>query len=408
MRRSLSYIVLAALPALAGACAFELSDAQGSNSGPNNPNNPNNPNTPNPGDDAGPQVPPPATLADGGLPSADQGQGPAADSGVPPKADTGATTPPSQNPLSKVKYWAYQIQGLDANGAVSKLVASKYDMLVLEPTRTDKGNSSFDSKGMVQQLHATKGKSGHKRIVIAYIDVGEAENWRYYWKSWWTEPTEHAKGDPDFLIIPDPDGWADNFPVAYWDKRWKDIMIYNSDSMLQKLLDDGYDGIYMDWVEAFSNDAVAAEAKKQGKDPAVEMITFIGEIRAFARKQNPNFLVIAQNASELLDGHPEYLKEIDAIAQEQIYYDGDADVGWSSPSGCDKKVPDTGSEYSAAFYNSYLKQYKQAGLPVFNVEYACNGSKVSTSFNKSSQQGWITYVSRRSLEKLTSTPPPGY
>ena len=40
-------------------------------------------------------------------------------------------------PLSEVTYWAYQIQDISEPGAVDKLADSRYDMLVLEPTRTD-------------------------------------------------------------------------------------------------------------------------------------------------------------------------------------------------------------------------------------------------------------------------------
>ncbi len=324
----------------------------------------------------------------------------------PPSPDQ--KTPAAQNPLSKVKLWGYQIQHLTASGAVSELVSSKYDMLVLEPTRTDKHTSSFDTKAMVAKLHASQGKSGSPKIVVAYIDIGEAENWRYYWKSWWTEPTEDDGGDPDFLITTDPDGWRGNYPVAYWDKRWKNIIIYNSDSMLQKAIDDGFDGIYMDWVEGYANKKVKAAAKDAGKDPAVEMIHFIAEIRAYARKQNPGFLVIAQNAPGLVDGHPEYLKEIDALAQEQVYFDGDADTNWSHPDSCDQVVPNSGSTYSRSYYLKKLMVYQSAGLPVFNCEYACDADNVDEAYTESAKHGFVTYVTRRPLSKLTTTPPPGY
>src|SRR4051812_2044569 len=51
-----------------------------------------------------------------------------ADSGAD-GADAGGSTPV---PLSQVKRWAYQIQHLDNTGAVTPLVSSRYDMLVLE------------------------------------------------------------------------------------------------------------------------------------------------------------------------------------------------------------------------------------------------------------------------------------
>ncbi len=318
------------------------------------------------------------------------------------------STPGKPNPLSGVLYWAYQIQDIDHSGAVDALVKSRYDMLVLEPTRTDRNHKTFDTKGMVSRLHATQGASGKKRIVIAYLDIGEAESWRYYWKSDWEAPTTDDKGTPDFMIIPDPDGWAHNYPVAYWDPRWKDIIIHNKDSMLAKVLDDGFDGIYMDWVEAFVNKRIVQEAKDAGKDPAEEMIAFIREIRVFAQARNPNFLVIAQNASSLAVGRPHYVKVIDAIAQEQIFYDGDADTGWDDGDACDHVVPKVGATYSQAFYTKNLKVYSSAGLPIFNAEYACSQTKVKDAYTRSRQLGYMPYVSRRPLSRLTTDAPFGY
>ena len=54
--------------------------------------------------------------------------------------------------LDEVSHWAYQIQDVASSGAVEALVASSYDMLVIEPTRTDKSSYDFDTAGMVTKL----------------------------------------------------------------------------------------------------------------------------------------------------------------------------------------------------------------------------------------------------------------
>jgi cysteinyl-tRNA synthetase len=53
--------------------------------------------------------------------------------------------------------------------------------------------------------------------------------------------------------------------------------------MIDEALQDGFDGIYLDWVEAYQNDIIAGQAKKKGLDPAAEMIKFIGEMREYAK-----------------------------------------------------------------------------------------------------------------------------
>ncbi len=318
-----------------------------------------------------------------------------------PGGDRGETAPPAR-PLAGVAFWAYQIVGLDRAGAVDQLAASRYDLLVVDPTRTDKSLTSFDGKGMVSRLHATQGKSGRARLVLAYVDLGEAEQWRTYWQSSWVKPTASQRGDPDFLITTDPDGWSGNYPVAYWDPRWRSIIIDGPGSVLQQVLDDGYDGIYLDWIEAYQNVKVAAAAKAAGKDAAAEMVAFVAALRAQARARRPDFLVVPQNAPELAAQRPEYVALLDGFVQEQIYFDGKADLAWTDPAACDLRRSDS------AATEAKLRVLQSAGVPVLNVEYACAPANVAEAYSRSTKNGTVAYVTRRPLDRLSSTPPPGY
>lgn len=327
--------------------------------------------------------------------------------------------PATKGPLAlgQVRWWAYQIQGVGESGAVDDLAASHYDLLVLEPTRTDWSSEDreFDTKGMVARLKATAGGDGeHRKRVIAYINIGEAEDWRWYW-TWsrtWKQGDPRPADWPNYILTHDPDGWGGNYPVAYWDPRWKDVVIHgkNQDSapygdytsMLDEVIKDGFDGVYLDWVEGYEHEAVVAEANQAGVDPAVEMINFISEIRAYGRQRDPNFIVIQQNAAALLDGHPGLLNVIDAIAQEEVWYAGDATDNWYDPDGYDQRNDQELTDY----YIGYLDQYLAAGVPVFNCEYA--RYKASKAYSLSSAKGYVAYCTRTSLAALTTTPPPGY
>jgi hypothetical protein len=64
------------------------------------------------------------------------------------------TAESSPLPLSSVRYWAYQIQGLDTSGAIDKIVNSKYDMVIIEPTVTY--DPDFDARDMVNRIKASK------------------------------------------------------------------------------------------------------------------------------------------------------------------------------------------------------------------------------------------------------------
>ena len=351
---------------------------------------------------AAPVDPPPAAPPDD--------NGPA----VPPPSGDGDGTPGQPTRLSEVRFWAYQIGALNEDGAIDALAESAYDLLVLEPTRTDRENTDFDTAAMVARLKASDGsRPGFKKIVVAYIDIGEAEDWRTYWPESWVAPTAGGPGEPDFLLTVDPDGWSGNYPLAFWDERWKDIIINNDDSILQQVLDDGFDGIYMDWVEAYSDVDVMAAAEAAGLDPKAEMIEFIREIREHVREQDPNFFIIPQNASEIaFEIEEEYFAIIDAIGQEQIYFDGDADTEWDDPKAGDKSVPDEGADendgYNRRFYEETLQPYLDAGIPVFSIDYARETANVAEAYSTASNNGYVPYVSLRPLDRLTETPPPDY
>ncbi|UCC62587.1 MAG: endo alpha-1,4 polygalactosaminidase [Anaerolineae bacterium] len=320
-------------------------------------------------------------------------------------------------PLEEVTYWAYQLQDLSRMGAVDALVASHYDMLVLEPTRTDWSSDDryFDTRDMVRRLKNSRASDGvHRKLIIAYIDIGEAEDWRWYW-TWskdWNCAGDPPADWPDYILACDPDGWSGNYPVAYWDEDWKDIVITGDhqgpdpgrdySSVIDETIIDGFDGIYLDWVEGFDNEDVVAAAQAVGKDPAVEMIAFIQEMRDYATARNPSFLIIQQNAAALSDGHPELFGLIDAIAQEAVWYDGDATDEWDDPDGYD----DINESSLTDYYIGYLDQYLDAGLPVFDCEYALDFA--DTAYANALSRGYVPYVTRRSLSRLTTTPPPGY
>ena len=125
-------------------------------------------------------------------------------------------------------------------------------------------------------------------------------------------------------------------------------------------------------------------------------------MRDYATLRDPNFIIIQQNAASLIDGHPELTNVIDAIAQEAIWYDGDADVDWDDPNGYDY----ANGQDLVDYYIDYLWEYRVAGLPVFDCEYALEHA--ADAYTKSYDEDFIPYATRRSLSRLTTTPPPGY
>jgi len=227
----------------------------------------------------------------------------------------------------KVSTWMYQLQWLDNNSHIDQLDDTEYDMMVVEPGFNFK-EEPYDVKYLVSSLKEKP--NGEERIVLAYIDIGQAEDYRTYWKKNWVAPTARKKGSPEFLITIDPDGWSGNYPVAYWQKAWQDLWL-GKNGMIEKIAEYGFDGIYLDWVEAYDEDKISKAADSQNVDAENEMMHFIKKMRETGKAINPDFLVVPQNAPYLLDKNPVfYASIIDAIATEDTWFYGEGDAPWNS------------------------------------------------------------------------------
>jgi cysteinyl-tRNA synthetase, unknown class len=304
------------------------------------------------------------------------------------------------NPLNNVHSFMYQLQGLEDRDSQEQLARSAYDMLIVEPTFTLKGEEAFNAKEMVAKLKA--GKPG--RIVVAYVDIGEAERFRSYWNASWKRPTKKKSGSPAFLLAPDPDGWKDDVSIAYWDEQWQRIWL-GPDGVLRKIMAAGFDGIYMDWVEAYDEPRVVAEARKQGVDPTKAMVDFIAAIRGELRALRANAIVIAQNAPDLIDADRRYSSLIDGVGFEDTWFRGDADAQWNNAKGGDIRNDGKDEDSTAARLKQYQK-FRGAGIPVFTIDYCLKPENAGSVYRAASNEGLIPLVTRVSLERMTTTPPP--
>lgn len=145
--------------------------------------------------------------------------------------------------LSQIRNYLYLINPseFDTKEEYLKAVeATNYDLIVIDLyyDNTAFPLTAYDVKRLKKKAN------GAKRLVLSYINVGAAENWRYYWKPEW------KLGSPKFLKKT-YQGYDNEFYVQYWDKQWRDIIYGNEDSYMQKILDAGFDGAYLDNMEAY-------------------------------------------------------------------------------------------------------------------------------------------------------------
>ncbi len=122
---------------------------------------------------------------------------------------------------------------------INAVTSTNYDLVIMD---------LFFNDGVVftaSELGQLKNKAnGGKRLVIAYMSIGEAEDYRYYWQSSWNT------NRPAWMDAENPD-WEGNFKVEYWNKEWQSIIFGNDGSYLKKIIDAGFDGVYLDIIDAY-------------------------------------------------------------------------------------------------------------------------------------------------------------
>ncbi len=286
-----------------------------------------------------------------------------------------------------VRSWAIQLQGIDREGAADALAREPVDLLVLEATRTVKGQESFPTRALVARLSRDK-------LCLAYVNVGQAEDYRTYWTGAWRGP-----GEPSFVLGADPDGWAGNYPVAYWDPRWRCELWGAPGALVDLAIEDGFDGVLCDWVLGYEDATVASAARRAGVDPARAMAELLRDLRAYARAKRPGFLLIAQNGIGLPERVPESFAWIDGYTQESLSFMGRAGAAWEDAEAGDLPIPAEG-DWSTAALSARIAGLRARGARVFTLDYARKPENVALALRRSRALGCIPAVSLSPLDRL--------
>ena len=305
--------------------------------------------------------------------------------------------------LASVKSWASQLQGVERPGAVAKLCRARVDLVVIEATRSVRGNESFDLLGTVARIRTSRGDQRAFKLCAAYLNVGQAEDYRDYWTNAWQKPTATSTGQPDFVLSLDPDGWPGNYPVAFWDPRWQRVLFGHENALLDRAIAAGFDGVYLDWILAWSDKHVLAAARAAKVDPAKAMVELLLAMRAYARERKPRFFLIAQNGAWLGDSDPRFFQAIDGFAQEDVWFRGEAGNDWNSPKSGDiaaKRKRVAGKDVLVAQLESIVSR----GVPVLTIDYALDPANIDKAYRESRRAGFVPFVSRTPLDRLPAFP----
>jgi cysteinyl-tRNA synthetase len=278
--------------------------------------------------------------------------------------------------------------------SISALANNRFDLLVMDYSRYGDAESEFKA---AQIAEIKKGGSwGCPKIVLVYMSIGEAEDYRFYWNRSWTK-------SPPAWLGPENQDWEGNYKVRYWMTGWQDIILGRrtgpGKSYLDRIIDQGFDGVYLDIIDAYEYWSGKEGGEERTRVQArQDMADFLKRIRAYARDRRgmSEFLVVPQNAADIIWNDTgaldavglDYLACCDAIGQEDLWYD----EIWPQPVGSIQRTLKA------------LNAYKENGKKVLSIDYVwdaahksspANVSRFNNYYSKATDKGFIPYAGNR-------------
>lgn len=282
--------------------------------------------------------------------------------------------------LGGARSWGYQLQDLD----VAAAARCDYDLLVIDYARDGSARSALKPR----ELDRLKRKpDGSRRLVYAYLSVGEAETYRFYWDAGW------QKAPPPWLLGENPD-WAGNHLVAFWHEEWRRILLDPETGYVARIAAAGFDGLYLDRCDVYEDIPAAAPAiAAEAGDLEARMVGFIATFAGEVRSRYPRLGIVMQNAEQLLE-HAAVLGAIDGIAKEELLF-GEAG---GTRRNAKRQIADA---------RAALDRARRDHKPVFCVEYLDDPQRRAEAAVEISNLGYVPYLARADRELATlETPAP--
>ena len=199
--------------------------------------------------------------------------------------------------------------------------------------------------------------------VIAYVNLGMAEEWRSYWKERW-------RRSPPRWIAEKSREWSGEYVVMFWHPAWRRILR----KVLKSIEREGYDGILLDNIDVYEyweEKGCKAEEKLLMIIKWIKL-TYSGKI----------YVNIGSGLKLIYD--EEFMKLVDGILREEV---------WASYRG----VIDP--EETKEILNALIYA-KQRGKDVVILDYSNNERLTNAILSECAILGFKCYIGSRDLNSL--------
>ena len=264
--------------------------------------------------------------------------------------------------------WGYWLQ----NPSIAALAESPYNLIVMDYSADGTDNKKFTADD-ISVLHK------FDKTVLCYLSIGEAEKYRFYWKKEWEE------NPPNFLGPENPD-WPENYKVRYWREDWWETGLR---PYLDRILKAGFDGVYLDIIDAYW---FWHEQGVDVKATADDMVKLVKRIADYCRtKSGKDFIICPQNGLGIIaDCSPVY---------RDLYFKTINMVGLES------LLENVFSKEDQSYRLKLAKELSDSGIAIFDIEYI-KESQYADYLKKISKLNFpvIPYASTpdAALDKLTT------
>lgn len=264
----------------------------------------------------------------------------------------------------QVRSWVYQLQRYP-DGRLDRLAAAPHDLAVIDLAR-DAGGDWFRS----EEIAAVQ-RSG--KVVLAYLEIGAIEDFR--------PEAPAVRASEQDLVLNRWEDWPEEHFVRYWEEDWWELTVR---PRLDRALDAGYDGVYLDTPLAYEELDRSLVPGVSRSELARRMVTLIGRISRYVKDRSPGFWVVPQNSPELRI-HPGYLEAIDGIGMEELFVQ-------ATDKPCTQDWCAENLEHTRAL--------RRAGKIVLAVDYAHRADLVEQTCRRYAAEGFVGYVAPVALDRI--------